>query len=88
MAKLISVDGTIKEIVPEDAKKGFQLKELYELIGTDIIELIHLPNNEIMIVDEEGTFKEPCIINEEATRLFGYYSIVGNVVVCKSSQFK
>jgi len=88
MAKLYKVDGTVEEIKPKNGK-DFKLQELYDLIGTDIIECVYFDRSgkELMIVDEAGWCRERPIENEEASKI-ARVPIAGNAVVCLSKQFK
>lgn len=65
----IDVDGTITEIKPKDEKEGYSLKEMYEMCNTDIVEFVYLPEDKILIVDEEGALKKGKKINWDATKL-------------------
>lgn len=64
----IDVDGTVTEIKPKD-EKGYYLKEMYEMCNTNIVEFVYLPENKILVVDEEGALKEGRKINWNATKL-------------------
>lgn len=65
----IDADGTITNIKPKDEKEGYSLKEMYEMCNTDIVEFVYLPENKILVVDEEGALKEGKKINWNATKL-------------------
>ena len=65
----IDVDGVVTEIKPKDEKGGYGIKEIYEMCNTDIIEFIYLPEDKILIVDEEGALKKGKKINWDATKL-------------------
>ena len=55
--KIDPVAKTITEIeLAQDPNKN--LKELYKLIGCDLVELVQLTDEIILVVDEEGKFKE------------------------------
>lgn len=64
----IDVDGAVTEIKPKD-EKSYYLKEMYEMCNTDIVEFVYLPENKILVVDEEGALKEGRKINWNATKL-------------------
>ena len=92
MAKLLTTAGETKEVQPASAKRGFTLKELYSLIGCDLVEVVGPnKNGEIMICDEEGK-----INGSERNQLatdwywenYGPWDIMGNAVICKNSEFK
>ena len=65
----IDVDGAVTEIKPKDEKEGYNLKEMYEMCNTDIVEFVFLPENKILVADEEGALKEGRKINWNATKL-------------------
>ena len=65
----IGVDGTVTEIKPKDEKEGYDLKEMYKMCNTDIVEFVYLPENKILVVDEEGALKKGRKINWDATKL-------------------
>lgn len=65
----IDVDGTVTDIKPKDEKEGYSLKEMYKMCNTDIVEFVYLPENKILVVDEEGALKEGRKINWDATKL-------------------
>lgn len=65
----IDVDGVVTEIKPKDEKGGYGIKEIHEMCNTDIIEFIYLPEDKILIVDEEGALKKGKKINWDATKL-------------------
>ena len=54
-ARLIKEDGRLTEIEPKNGT-DFKLKELQDYIG-GLIEIVYLPNEFILIVDEEGLLK-------------------------------
>ena len=55
--KIDPVAKTITEIeLAQDPNKN--LKELYKLIGCDLVELVQLTDEIILVVDEEGKHKE------------------------------
>lgn len=92
MAKLYKCDGTVKDVEPKNKKDGFELQELYNLIGCRLVELVYLPNDEIIIVDEEGLVNDSELnvkITQIARQKSGYqYTLFGNAILCKSEEFK
>lgn len=93
MAKLYKCDGTVKDVEPKNKKDGFGLQELYDLIGCDLVECVNFSAEEIAICDEEGWLKPNPQRNEKAndyiTGVSGYdWDICGNVVICKTEEFK
>lgn len=69
-AYLIEANGDIHEVTPKDTQKGFQLKELYEMLECEIVEVIHLANGKIMIGNEESKLICNPVINSKATELY------------------
>lgn len=92
MAILIDVDGTETTVSPANPKKGFTLDEMYKLIGCELVELIPLPHNQEMWVDEEGKIKG-APINRKATQVFqaaigAFDAIVGKALICKKGEVR
>lgn len=91
MATLIKQDGTKKEVEPNNGS-DFQLKEMYELIGCSMIQIIEI-GDQIMVIDEEGKFEPTPHKNEKATELASNYLfagdyIAGDALVCESGEVK
>ena len=78
MVKLLQVDGIIRDVKPTDGTK-LSLKELQAFVS-GYIELITLPDNYVMIVNEDGLNKQ-LPINQAVMELFGR-RLVGDVLVC------
>lgn len=88
MATLYKTDGSTIEVEPKSKEKGFQLEELYEMIGCDLIEIVRLPDNEhILIVDEEGAIKDGVPYNDIVSFMF-WTHIFGNALYCKTNEIK
>ena len=76
--------------------RSFRLAELYQLLDCQLVEVIRLTPELILIVDEEGKFRNPCYLNLLATYLWyqhqpaarGQDSIVGRVLLCHDKQFR
>lgn len=84
MAKIVKTTGEIIEISPKNGT-DFKYDELHSVVD-GYIEIIHLPNREIMIVNEEG-----CLIGLDYNPIASYLagqSIVGDVLVCKDNEVK
>ena len=72
------------------------MAELYALLDCQVVEVIRLTSELILIVDEEGKFKNPCYLNLLATYLWhqhqpadrGQDSIVGRAILCHDKQFR
>ena len=99
MARFIRFDSDTEEVIhPADHVAGFSLGELYALIGTDIIEVVYLNDEQgsVMIVDEEGKCKKDLTqkVNPLATKLFMKHTavqddvIVGHAVICVRDEFQ
>ena len=87
MASLIEAGSSAVNVVPADGKK-FTLKEMYELIGCSLVEMISLRDGRTMWMDEEGKFKDPHVLNSLATTMLreaggapGDY-VAGTVLIC------
>lgn len=88
MATLIKIDGSQKEVFPNDKENGFTLKEVYELIECQMVEIAcRFADGKIMLVDEEGLLKENALVNPAASLLMGDY-IVGNALICDDKEFQ
>ena len=76
--------------------RSFKLAELYQLLDCHTVEVIRLTSELILIVDEEGKFRNPAYLNLLATYLWyqhqpaarGHDSIVGRAILCRDKQFK
>lgn len=85
MATIIRTNGKKEDVRPKNGT-DFTLKELREIVGGNI-EIVRLPDNRIMAVNEEGKlYNLPK--NVQATQIYGYEVIVGDVLVCDASQVK
>ena len=94
MAQIINVDGSTKEVTPEN-NVDFSLTEIRNLLGDPdcLIELVYLHNTDDMIAFDENGKLKGLGINTEATRLFRKnYStmdfICGNVLLCADTKIK
>ena len=76
--------------------KSFKLAELYRLLDCRTVDVVRLTNDLILIIDDEGKFREPAYLNLLATYLWYQYqpeargvdSIVGRAILCHNKQFK
>ncbi|TDN39277.1 hypothetical protein E4631_15600 [Hymenobacter sp. UV11] len=76
--------------------KSFKLAELYRLLDCRTVEVVRLTGELILIIDEEGKFRNPAYLNLLATYLWYQYqpeargvdSIVGRAILCHDKQFK
>lgn len=76
--------------------RSFRLAELYQLLDCQTVEVVRLSDELILIIDEEGKFRNPAYLNLLATYLWyqhqpaarGQDSIVGRALLCHDKQFK
>lgn len=84
MAKVIKADGTTIVVEPKNGT-DFELHEMYELIGCDIIEFVRV-GEKWLVVDEEGIMnRKP--LNSEASKMAGM-TILGDALLCNINQIK
>lgn len=91
-AKLLLMNEEAVEIEPLNGET-FGLKEMYDAIKCDLIEVVTLQGtDDILVIDEEGKFNSGNTINEEATEIARrhhgiapYDYIVGNAILCDTS---
>jgi len=84
MALLISTNGKTKAIKPKNGS-DFWCEELNEMIGCDLVQVIKLPDNYYMIVDESGAVKPNKVKNEMATEI--YQTIYTDEIKAESKRF-
>lgn len=84
--KLLKADGTVADYPPTG--KHYTLKEMQAAVG-GYIEILHLPQNYLMVVNEEGKL-ERLPINDRATELYDHPDdvVVGDVLVCGHRDIK
>ena len=91
MAEIIYPNGESLPFEPKDGKE-FSLKELQDAVG-GLIEVVSLSNGKLMIINEEGKFKN-LESNHVATELFTPESrifpdhIVGNAIVMEREEME
>lgn len=87
----ITTSGEITEVKPGN-DKIFTLQEFYKHTNCDIVEFVYLPNEKIMVVDEEGRLRQNPKINMLAslivTHLNGgvFSAICGDVLIINNNQ--
>ena len=86
----ITTDGEITEVKPSD-EKIFTLKEFYKHTNCDIVEFVYLPNDKIMVCDEEGRLRQNPKINLLATLIVSqlgknFMPICGDVLIINQNQ--
>ena len=89
-ATQITTDGEITEVKPAEGKI-FTLKEFYKHTNCDIVEFVYLPNDKIMVVDEEGRLRQNQKINLLATLIVSHLGkkfmpICGDVLIINQNQ--
>jgi len=84
MAMFIKSNGETKNVSPKNGN-DYQLDELQNYVG-GLIEIIHLGDNYIMVVNEEGLLNN-LPLNINASVLSGM-NIVGNVILCNENEVK
>lgn len=82
MAIFIKFDGDDKNVSPEDGRE-FGLKELQGYVD-GYIELVYLPDEKIMVVNEEGLIHG--LPQNRKASILARRPIVGNVVIISSDQ--
>ena len=85
MARILRANGAVEETAPKNGR-DFSLEELKNIVG-GYIEIVPLESGEIMIVNEEGKLYH-LPVNMQATHLYGYEIIVGDVLVCDKGQVR
>lgn len=93
MAKIYKANVEVLDIEPKNGT-DFQLEELQAIVG-GLIELIYLPNNQLMVINEEGKING-LPYNEKATNLCSvvfreagcFDFIVGDVLICDENEIK
>ena len=84
MAYVIRDSGEESELLPKNGT-DFSLKELQGAVG-GFIEIVHLGNDKLLVVDEEGLLKS-LRINAKAS-ILARRPIVGTAVLCDNGQIK
>lgn len=90
MATLITTNGDIVKLEPKNGT-DFTLKELQDIVGGHI-EIVHLNENEIMVLNEDGkliglpTNVKATFTFQSMTNIHDF--IVGNVLICNNEQVK
>lgn len=83
--QILKADGTVKALIPERDDKSFTLEQLQKVVG-GFIEIVHLNDKVIMVVNEEGLCNG-LPLNFHASRV-ARQPIVGDVLVCWDDQIK
>jgi hypothetical protein len=85
-ASILKSNGRIKDIEPKN-QTDFSLEEAQGVVG-GYVEVVRIPQDrtKIMLVNEEGLIHS-LPYNKIATMIAGQH-IVGDVLVCRTEQFK
>jgi hypothetical protein len=94
MAKLLKASGEIESVEPKNGK-GFQLRELYDLLDCNMVQVCEASEEgKILIFDEEFLCKNEPVVNAKATDKMAehmmpyvYNVICGNAILCNDAQF-
>ena len=88
MAQIIKVTGDTKQVEPQNGT-DFTLEELKSIVG-GYIQIAYLRDGEIMVIDEDGKLKGKDLNLQASLRyrrdVNPYDSVVGDVLICKTSQ--
>ncbi len=84
MAKLVKTNGEVSEVQPANGT-DFSLEELQGFVG-GMIELVDLPEDMLMVVNEEGLLLG-LELNPVVWIITGR-TIAGDVLVCRSDEVK
>ena len=84
ISTIIKTDGTRMNVEPKNGT-DFQLDELQEIVG-GYIEIVHLSNGQIMVVNEEGLIYDLPYNAEASSEAMDI--IVGDVLVCDSDKVR
>jgi len=79
MAQLLTPDGIQTTVTPANPSTGFTFEEVYQLLDTDIVEVVYFPARVkfqgitygMALIDEEGKFKDKRV-NAKATMLWAH----------------
>ncbi|WP_035558349.1 hypothetical protein [Hymenobacter sp. IS2118] len=92
-------NATPQPVSPRNGK-SFKLAELYELLDCQLVDVVRVTNDLILIIDDEGKFRNPAYLNLLATYVWhqhqgtlraaarGVDAIVGRAILCHDKQFK
>lgn len=78
MARVITPDGSLRVVTPARGP-SFTLEEMRTLVG-GYLEVVRLPNGELMVIDEEGKLKH-LLYNPVATALAAPHLFPGDYIV-------
>ena len=93
-AKLFKVSGEIEEVEPKN-NRDFKIDELQGFVE-GYIEIVHLPGNQLMVVNEEGAVNGlkgnlRATLQAQSCGVLGQFAcgtVFGNALICDSSQVK
>tara|TARA_R100000789_G_scaffold94393_1_gene94164 strand:- start:525 stop:785 length:261 start_codon:yes stop_codon:yes gene_type:complete len=86
MATILRTDGNHEYyVVPDNGESTYHLAQLQSVVN-GFIELIYLLNNQIMVVNEEGSIHR-LPVNRAASKIASQM-IVGNVILIKGDEIE
>lgn len=92
-AKIYKESGRVARVFPQNGT-DFTLRELQGIVG-GYIELVHLGNGNVMVINEEAKGKIGTVINMSATRIarehqaiWAHDCIVGDALVCPTEMVR
>ena len=76
--------------------RSFKLAELYRLLDCQTVDVVRVTEELILIIDDEGKFRNPAYLNLLATYVWhqhqpearGVDCIVGRAILCHDQQFR
>lgn len=89
-ATLLCDDGTQRDIHPKNGETFVFIGEVYDLVETDMIQLITTHDGRALLVDEDGKRKKKPV-NHAATALYiygAYDPVVGHAIHCRHDQVR
>lgn len=93
-ALIVTASGTHRKVTPDNVT-NFTLNEMYKLLNCQLVEIIRLNEKMIMVVDEEGKFKDEPDVNVNASliamlhgAIFPGDCVCGDVMICDTSMVR
>ena len=77
---LINGHGIPEEFYPKNVQDGYTLDELYKKLNCELIEVVHITDEIIFVIDEEGALKDDREINIYASVLLNYKMFLDGVI--------
>lgn len=86
MATIIKSTGETVEVQPKN-NEYFSLEEMQEIVG-GYIEFVYLPDDKIMVVNEEGKIHNLPMNDVASVYVAPYDYIAGNALICKNNEIR